>query len=160
MAGHDPRSIRAAAPLALLALALAAACGGAEPAGSTAGSTPDRQVDLRAGLDEPFRLPYHGRADVRDGALRVEFRAIAEESRCPADVQCVSAGNAAAVFGIDAADGGTATITLNTLRGPREAAVQGYRVRLDALDPAPAEAGVPIDSAAYVATLTVRRAGP
>jgi hypothetical protein len=90
------------------------------------------------------------------GEARVTFARIAEESRCPAGVRCIRAGNAAAVFGVES-PAGTATLTLNTDREPRRAVAAGLALALIGLGPPPVEAAA-VDTAAYEATLVVDHA--
>lgn len=148
---------------ALVVVAAALACGGRDEAIEPVPGEPDTIVEgaapatVRADLDEAFDLPYGRAAVVGPERLTIRFRSLAEESRCPADVQCPTAGNAAAVFGVLGADGGTATITLNTDRDPRAVGVLGHRVRLTGLEPEPETAGAQVDSANYASTLVVAR---
>jgi hypothetical protein len=81
---------------------------------------------------------------------------VAEDSRCPADVECAQAGNAAAAFAVES-EAGSATLTLHTGREPRRAAAMGRALNLIELRPRPAQ-GAPPDSIAYVATLVVEPA--
>lgn len=156
MLGFDSHAVPRKAASGLLALILA--CGGDvdEPA-STRNDGPEG-VDgtaVAAGVGEEFELPHGRRAVVAPTRLQIAFRDLVEESRCPADVECVTAGNAAARFSVHGPRGGSATITLNTDRRPREAGVLGFRVRLIELSPRPGTASAPVDTGGYVATLTV-----
>jgi hypothetical protein len=99
---------------------------------------------------DSFHL-QHGELALIGAESRVTFRRIAEESRCPAGVDCIQAGNAAAVFGVEG-PAGTATLTLNTNREPRRAAAAGLTLTLVELGPLPAN-GAAVDTAAYEATL-------
>ncbi len=113
---------------------------------------------VRADLDEEFELPHGETAVIGAELVTVRFRRLVEESRCPSDVQCPTAGNAAAELALETADGAAATLTLNTRQPPAEAPAHGYRVRLIGLWPEPASAGAAVDTADYVATLTVTQA--
>ncbi len=64
------------------------------------------------------------------------------DSRCPSDVQCVSAGNAVVAFTLrtpsDPLGSGTAALQfLNTTVEPRSLVRAGYRITLDSLTPYP-----------------------
>ena len=115
---------------------------------------------VRADLDEAFELGYDVTAVVGEGRATIEFRRLAEESRCPADARCVTAGNAAVELAIETGDGAAATLVLNTDRTPAEASVHGLTVRLRGLEPAAPGADAAIDTADYVATLVVTESGP
>jgi hypothetical protein len=132
--------------VASLLLITALACGPAEE-----GERPGVEADY----GERFDLSLGERAVV-EGVLRVAFARVSEDSRCPEGVECVQAGNAAAVLAVES-DVGSATLTLHTGRVPRQAATMGYMVRLVELRPQPA-GGAPVDSAAYRASLVVERA--
>jgi hypothetical protein len=143
--------------LAILAalVPLAVGCGGRADEGAPAEAAP-AVVPLAA----PFELAMGDAAEVGPEALRLELRALAEESRCPAGAQCATAGNAAVELGVEASGGGTATITLNTDRPPREVGAFGHVVRLESVAPEPPPLGEVADTAAYRATLHVTREGP
>ena len=114
------------------------------------GADPDAPA-VEAAYGERFNLSPGERADV--GGFRVAFARVAEDSRCPPEVRCVQAGNAAAAFAVES-DAGSATLTLHTDREPRRAAAMGYALSLVELRPRPVEGALP-DSAAYEATLVV-----
>lgn len=133
-------------------LSVVAACG---PAAEAPRESAEAATAIPAVLDAPFDLPFGGTARIQPGGLEIEFRALAEESRCPPDVRCPSAGSAAAVFGIEAVGGSTSTLTLHTGRAPRAAGTFGHVVRLEGLAPGPPPVGAPVDTALYVATLVV-----
>lgn len=71
-----------------------------------------------------------GESAAFDGGLIVTLRSI-EDSRCPEDVQCVWAGELAAVLAIEAAgpDGGSLELRLGPITSP-EGIAYGYVVRL------------------------------
>lgn len=137
-----------------------AACTGAgedetipgEPDALSEGAAP---ATLRADLGEAFDVPYGSTAVVGNGRLAIEFRRVVEESRCPEDVQCPTAGNAAVELAVEAADGPVATLVLNTSRPPDGGPVENLYVRLAGLEPHPRVAGAPVDTTDYVATLEV-----
>ncbi|MDA1082688.1 MAG: hypothetical protein O2973_13650 [Gemmatimonadetes bacterium] len=87
-------------------------------------------------------------------ALLVE---VASDSRCPGDVLCVTAGNAAAVVGIRVGSGPTIPYTLNTTTEPRTVSTSGYELRLDSLNPYP-RTTLTTNQSDYVAYVSVTRA--
>lgn len=127
-------------------LLLLAACG----AGGSAG--PDLDLSRTAPIE--FTLQIGGQRQV--GAAQITFEGVSGDSRCPADVQCVWAGDAAVALevGPAAGDGPAYQITLHTGVEPRAAEVLGLRITLLELAPTPV-AGVPIGPEEYRATLRV-----
>lgn len=102
-----------------------------------------------------------GRAVTLDGgALRVRFARVASDSRCPAGVNCVWAGNAEVVFEV----GGRGwrerrSLTLDTdARAPdaSEGRYGGYTLKLVSLAPQP-RSGRKLKAAQYTATLLVTK---
>lgn len=108
----------------------------------------------RAPLDESFGV-REGERVVVDGRLTVGFHDVAEDSRCPADVQCVRAGEAVVVLRLSEAGHRPAELTLRTTPGEDAVTVGAYRVELVGLDPAPRSGRSPPET--YVATLRVVR---
>lgn len=106
-------------------------------------------------LGEPFVLRPDDTVEVSGTGLRVGFRGVLADSRCPAGVQCVWAGDAEVEVELSSVSG-KETVTLHTTLTPRSASHGGLVVRLDALAPQPV-AGETIPRAAYRATFTVTR---
>ncbi|HEX5759422.1 MAG TPA: hypothetical protein VF121_09530 [Thermoanaerobaculia bacterium] len=78
------------------------------------------------------------------------------DSRCPVNVQCITAGNAVARLRLGGGESGEATAELNTTVGPKEASHGTYTVRLVALRPEPT-AGIPIRQTSYRAIVQATR---
>lgn len=111
--------------------------------------------DPTAPLNRDFTLDLGQGASVADAELSVKFLRVTEDSRCPANVQCVWAGNGQVE--IEARDNGaTTTHRLNTTEGAKEVIVGVYRIQLVSLEPAPVTPG-PIPPESYRATLRVTR---
>ena len=90
------------------------------------------------------------------GVMRVAFLGVPSDSRCPVDVQCVWAGNAAVVFGVAFGAGPTVPYVLNTGLEPRAVTLGSLRLTLAELRPAPVStARIPPDR--YVASLRLER---
>lgn len=86
--------------------------------------------------------------------FRVAFLEVSADSRCPTDVVCVWAGNAAVEIGLRVGMGPTHPFTLNTLVNPTSVDFAGYRVTLLALSPQPTSTSrIPPDE--YRASLQV-----
>ena len=100
-----------------------------------------------------------GRAVTFEGeSLRLRFAAVAADSRCPANVNCVWAGNAEVLIEVGAKGGrGKRVLRLNT-NATRQGAVEGryrnYTVKLVELSPYPRD-GRKIAAGEYTATLLV-----
>ncbi len=105
-----------------------AACGGRLELGPEEAALADARVTLAPGQSAQF-----GTGNV----LRVTFRQIEADSRCPVDVQCVTAGDAAALFRLErgAFTGGT---TLHTNESPRGIVIdENFAIRLVEVLPQP-----------------------
>jgi hypothetical protein len=133
---------RATVLLAALALSLAACTR----------TLPAAQDDV--GLGEPLRLKVGETARVRGTPLRVRFVGAAD-SRCPADVVCVAAGDATVALAVSGA-GAERADTLFLFRQPRSSTYGGYLLELVELDPFPVST---VQNPSRVVTLRVTRAG-
>jgi hypothetical protein len=121
-----------------------AACGN----GTTTAST------MTVPLGREFTLRVGETATVDGAALRVSVDKVAEDSRCPVDVQCVWEGDAIVSVAIADAAAPRSYQLHTSGRYEREATHGAYQVTLVRLDPAP-RSTVPLSSADYRATLLV-----
>ena len=138
--------------LTALALVSLAACGsGTGQAGTTAVSP-----NTAATLDEAFALAPGQAVTVGSLSLTVRFDSVTADSRCPASVQCVWAGDGAVHVTLTRA-GAVREVDLHTTLDPQSITDTGYSLTLVALDPAKATTD-PIPPASYRATLIVRAA--
>jgi hypothetical protein len=80
-------------------------------------------------------------------AVELTMLDVINDSRCPADVVCVWAGNAEVRFRVHAGAADT-TVSLHTMQEPRAVTVEGVRIELTNLAP-PTHAGAPIPAAEY-----------
>lgn len=106
-----------------------------------------------------FSLHAGESVTVNNGAARVTLYRVDNDSRCPVDVQCVSAGNAVVVLSlVDTACKACipAQQFVNTTIVPRSVDSAGYRLNLDSLLPAP-RSGRVIAQSDYVAFFTVTK---
>ncbi len=125
----------AAAPLRALAATLLL---GATACGET-GTEPDAPSPARAVIAGPVELVLApGEPTTPSGTnLRLTFRRVVEDSRCPVDVVCVWEGNAVVELGL-AVDGGEETLVqLNSTLEPRSFDRDGARVTFVDLRPHP-----------------------
>ena len=138
-------------------LAAALACGSPSAVG-----TPERSPSVAVALAQDFQLRPGESAEVRGAKIRLTFARVAEDSRCPTDVDCVWEGNAR--IQIHARGVSEDDLELNTLGDvpdrQRSADFEGYRVHLLSLaNPNRASAERAPEPSDYVATLRVERAG-
>lgn len=121
---------------ALLLLPLLAGCVNTFRTGPVPGTDDTQQVEIPLGetrlLDEE--------------RLAINFARVLEDSRCPAGVQCVTAGNA--MVGLILHERGEATrmVQLNTHREPRTVSHEGYVISVVDLQPYPTAGGQPPQS--------------
>jgi hypothetical protein len=104
-----------------------------------------REFDIAAGQT----------VEVQGTPMTIRFSGVAEDSRCPVDVQCVWAGNAIVRLAISTSGGATTDATLNTTLDPKSTTTSGYTIRLAGLKPVP-RSGTTIPASSYLATLEVR----
>jgi len=146
------RFLTGIASLALCCLVVFASSGvlGANPHSSNA---PD---SVRLGRE--FKLKAERQVTVKGTKLRIRFVAVENDSRCPSDVTCVWAGNAAVRLQLGSGRG-SKTVTLNTSKSPSfvgETEYQGYKVKLVELSPYP-RSDRKIGQRDYAATLLVSK---
>lgn len=127
-----------------LAVALAVSACATTPVGT----------QVRAGLDEEFRLRAGQTAQVGDEGLRVGFVRVTEDSRCPINARCVRAGFARVEVQLSAPRTTARRAILSTLDEPQGASYGAYEI--EAVDVQPGrEIGKPVP--AYEVVLRVRR---
>lgn len=117
-------------------------------------SASPESADVQAVPGESFRIRVGEVASIAGGGIVIGFRRVAADSRCPRDVTCVWAGDAAVELGIAPAGGEWAWHTLHTGIEPREFAAEGFSIRLVGLEPAPGS-DVQVGQRDYVAELLV-----
>lgn len=136
-----------ARPLAALAVLLTActASTGTEPS--------------RIGTSLPFKVgtsyePYAG------GALKVSLLSVDSDSRCPASVQCVSAGSATITLGVQMGTGPTVPTPVSLGTTNNTVTTGSLRATFDSLTPYPAVPGPMPAPASYTAWITFRPLPP
>ena len=113
-----------------------------------------RADNARPADDTTLVLALGATAQVAPG-LRVTFREVEQDSRCPTDVTCVTAGDVDVWLKVEA-DGLSFGPVLHLNAEPRTAELGGYVVRLSGLQPLPRSTH-PTERGAYIATITVAR---
>lgn len=114
----------------VLALGALAACARPSTQVPDTGSSPDRT----GAVDDTLRLTQ-GTSAMAAGGLTLTFVGVVSDSRCPANVMCPWAGNAA--VHIRASGAGTADTVINDNIEPRAIVVAGYTITLVGLTPYP-----------------------
>jgi hypothetical protein len=107
---------------------------------------------------QEFKLKAGRQVTVKGAKLRIRFVAVENDSRCPADVTCVWAGNAAVQLQLGTGSG-SKTVTLNTSKSPSflgETEYRGYKVKLVELSPYP-RSDRKIARRDYTATLLISK---
>ena len=102
-------------------------------------------------LGEEFEIAIGDQVFLDNRELRIEFKEVPEDSRCPEGVTCVWAGNAQVVLILN-----DSTVNLNTYLEPMKTNASGYLVTLVAVSPYPVYEQV-IKKEEYVARLLVER---
>src|SRR5262245_47439304 len=87
-------------------------------------------------LLEPFNVQV-GHTAVVELSLKITFDGVTTDSRCPADVVCIQAGDATAKILVAAVDQPAEALDLHTAPKSPDAVYQSYAIRLQALTPLP-----------------------
>lgn len=104
---------------------------------------------------QSFALPLGQTAAIKGTDLRLTFKDVRTDSRCPVDVQCVWAGEAK--IGVVISNGTPEETRVLSLAPPgNEATVGSLRIRFVGLAPAPRQADAGTNRA-YVAQLVIDR---
>jgi hypothetical protein len=110
-------------------------------------------------LGREFTLDGGQEAVLGEGAVRLRFTDVIEDSRCPTKVECFWTGQARISLSVQPAGSPPSTVVFNTNPAPGQnvqtAQVDGYSISLKSLDPYPQTPGDPISFEDYRATLLV-----
>jgi hypothetical protein len=109
-------------------------------------------------LDEEFTVKVGEQIEIKDINLRITFRSVQEDSRCPVDVTCVWAGNAKLSMEVKRSKKKFIEASLNTTLNPQEIEFKGYTVKLLRVTPE-RKANASPEPADYEATLVVSEKG-
>ncbi|MFN7990682.1 MAG: hypothetical protein U0R44_00840 [Candidatus Micrarchaeia archaeon] len=126
------------------------------------------QEGTHYGYGEEFKLRINQTASVGDDGLSVTFGGVSEDSRCPSDVVCIWAGRVSVDLKViknsDGPEPGfLIPIQLTKGQGNDSASFSDsggrtYLVKLAGVEPYP-RSDEPRNASAYVATLTLSKAG-
>ncbi|MDX1585706.1 MAG: hypothetical protein R3222_03140 [Balneolaceae bacterium] len=100
-------------------------------------------------LGEEFELRFGQQASLDNGELKITFKEVLEDSRCPEGVTCVWAGNAQIFLIVNGSEA-----TLNTYLEPQVRDISGYQIELLSLNPYPVYQQT-IEKETYIAKLVV-----
>jgi hypothetical protein len=104
-------------------------------------------------LGTPFELKAGASAELPDG-LRLKFDHVSADSRCPIDVQCVSAGDATVVLLASNKGDNPVPIELHAFGAGSQISYSNHTIRLTGLQPF-TRSDRQINALEYVATLIV-----
>lgn len=110
-----------------------------------------------APLNQSFTLAPGESTNVEAAAMRVTFRSVVRDSRCPADVLCVWAGEAVLAFDVRRTDADGSSHQLTTTPSKSAAMIGSYRLELEQVTPY-RFVSIPIEPEDYRATLRVSSA--
>lgn len=132
--------------ICIVSCALAAAgCGRAtEPAGP-----------VEAQVGDTITLRY-GQAAHLDDSVRIVFRAIEEDSRCPVNVTCVWSGDAAVRLDVAMSGTHTGTLVLHSHLQPKSGDIGGYVIELVEVAPSRRDPD-DVEPADYAVRLVISR---
>jgi len=138
---------RAAAVLAVLALALVPACR-------------DRVVNPTVPIPSDFTLSVGQHVTVQPDNVEIGFRQVEGDSRCPTNVRCFWEGEAGVQLTLTNAIHQTQQVGISVEgHGSGTAEAMGYRITAVRLDPYPQDPGT-IRQSAYRVTLHIERSEP
>jgi uncharacterized Zn finger protein len=106
-------------------------------------------------LGEEFKIKSGEEVVVTGEKLRITFRSVLNDSRCPTGGVCVWAGNAQVGIEVAKKNKKQVVAMLNTYSEPKEIDYKGFLIELLALRPYPG--GKPIDPKDYEATMVVTK---
>jgi hypothetical protein len=133
-------------------IAVLAACSSSTTT-STEGTAQTSQNLAQRDIGQAFEMKIGETVSV--GELRLTFRNVENDSRCPIDAVCVWMGNAEIALRIE--QGSRAAVAaLHTAVEPKKTEWNGYTIALVSLSPS-TRASAPVNPADYRATLVVTR---
>jgi hypothetical protein len=88
-----------------------------------------------AQAQDQMQLRVGQQKSMSNGKVRVRFISVTEDSRCPVDVKCIQAGNAAVKIQVSVRGGESKTFELNTTGRDKAGQADAYRIELISLTP-------------------------
>ena len=109
---------------------------------------------IQVQTNREFEIAVGQEARLQGTDIVLRFGGVANDSRCPSDVQCVWAGNAVVGLSLRQGEGPATDAVLNTTLDPKITKFGGYTIKLVGLKPVP-DTGKAISGGEYVATLEI-----
>ena|SRR5688572_3414500 len=116
----------------------------------------DQKAAAPLPLKQEFDLKLGQSVVVGEERVKINFVAVAEDSRCPEGAQCIWAGNAKIALTVRKGNAKPTSIELNTGVTPQQTSYMGHGIKLTGLRPHP-KVNSSIDKKSYVATLIVSK---
>lgn len=113
---------------------------------------------LQAQTNQKVTVQVSQQKTLSKSKITIKFVSLADDSRCPTDVQCIQAGNAKIQIQVKKVGSGTKNFDLNTNDNPQVVSFAGYTIKLIDLNPKPAS-NIRINRFGYRATFTIGKAG-
>jgi hypothetical protein len=124
--------------------------------GNAADGNPHSSSKAVARIGREFKLRVRQQVMLKGENLRIRFAEVKEDSRCPSDVTCVWAGNAAVRLDVSSGVRGNKSLTLNTTGNSPPVAYKHYELKLVDVSPYP-RTSRKIAPREYVITLLVSK---
>lgn len=134
---------------------LAAALGAALVAGPACSPNPTAPSAV-VEVGQRFEIAPGAAVSVKDAELVVRFERVVNDSRCPGDATCITAGEAVLAFTLSRPGDRADPLSISTA-SPRRHVVGGFALVLAELAPYPFASRPPIEPKDYRATLLVER---
>ena len=115
-------------------------------------------IDTPARGGRTISVAVHKEQVVPRAGFKIRFVEMVEDSRCPADVNCVWAGNAKIKIEVRRGRNGKKTFELNSATAPTVVKYAGYDIKLVDLTPHP-RSDIRINPDGYVARFEIKRSG-
>lgn len=109
-----------------------------------------------AQAEDTLKLRPGQQLTAKKSKIKVKFISVLDDSRCPAGVNCVWAGNARIKIELSTRRMGSKIVEINTTTGPLGAQFDGWAIMLTSLTPHPKASGTTPPSR-YRAAITIRR---
>ena len=104
-------------------------------------------------IGQEFTIAAGKSASIQEANLVVRFDRVSNDSRCPSDAQCISAGDATVHISVAVGSGSAQAFELHT-DGTRDIALGRYRLTLVELKPLPTSAR-PVRASEYLIVLRI-----
>lgn len=149
--------VRLVIPVAMLALAVLVATCSSDDSNAAPTVTPVPQASSTASLDDVISLATGEAVEIIGENVTLAFHRVADDFRCPAGAQCVTAGTAVVVMSLKGPDFDPGQIEFLVMPGGGGITLAGpYTVVLQSLEPDPPPKGG-VEPDGYRVTLIVSK---